>query len=193
PYKEEIRSYLDSLSPEAEWIGAVNTIEFQPNGRLRGHNTDWAGFRQALLEAFSLPDAFHALVLGSGGASKAVQYALHQLPGCRGITLVSRSTPLGAGANHLAYTDLDSGLIRAHTLIINTTPLGMHPDVGSRPPIPYQVLTGHHLLMDLVYNPADTAFMQAGASQGAQVQNGLRMLELQAEAAWQIWQQNPHI
>lgn len=179
PYKESIMRYLDEVDAPALKIGAVNCIRFV-NGKLKGYNTDIEGFTESLKPL--LPEApVQALVLGSGGASKAVRAGLEQL----GIpyTLVSRSAAAGA----IGYADLDEEIIAAHRLIINTTPLGTYPDIAACPDIPYQHLSDLHLLYDLVYNPSETLFLQKGKAKGAAIKNGLEMLELQAEANWRLW------
>ncbi|MBF9141234.1 shikimate dehydrogenase family protein [Hymenobacter properus] len=181
PYKESVMLYLDELAPSATRVGAVNVIERTAEGRLRGHNTDHVGFRESLRRFFPLQPEARALVLGTGGASKAVATALQDL----GIPhwLVSRD-PMAHG---LTYADLTPALVAAHRLIINTTPLGTFPHTDECPSLPYAALTEQHYLHDLVYNPAETLFMQKGKEAGAQVKNGFEMLCLQAEAAWEIW------
>lgn len=181
PYKESVMLYLDELAPSATHVGAVNVIERTPDGRLRGHNTDYIGFRESLRRFFPLRPEVRALVLGTGGAAKAVGVALQEL----GIAYWSVSRdPLGAG---LTYTDLTPQLVAAHPLIINATPLGTSPRTNECPPLPYEALTEQHYLYDLVYNPTETLFMLKGKEAGAQVKNGFEMLCLQAEAAWDIW------
>ncbi|MFD2787688.1 shikimate dehydrogenase family protein [Hymenobacter rubripertinctus] len=184
PYKEQIWPFLDEVAPSAARVGAVNVVEFRADGCLIGHNTDYLGFRESVrnLLPVHLPADFRALVLGSGGASKAVEVALRDLN--IGYWVVSRN-PLGSG---LTYDDLTPRLLHDHPLIINTTPLGTFPNVQECPPIPYAALTPHHYLHDLIYNPAETEFMKRGAAAGAQVKNGFEMLCLQAEASWNIWQ-----
>lgn len=181
PYKESIIEYLDNLDPVAQKIGAVNCIVVDDIQRV-GYNTDHAGFRDALKPLLQ-PHHTHALVLGTGGASKAVIYTLREL----GIayTWVSRN----ADHKRIRYSDISKDIIDTHKLIINCTPLGMYPQVESCPEIPYHLLTSAHLLFDLIYNPADTLFMQKGKAQGARVSNGYEMLRLQAEYAWEIWNQ----
>ncbi|MCB0515123.1 MAG: shikimate dehydrogenase [Chitinophagales bacterium] len=180
PYKEKIIPYLSALSPEATAIGAVNVVVRHQN-KLLGYNTDAIGFAQSIQP---LLRAHHtsALVLGNGGAAKAVCYVLQQL----GIhyTIVSR-TPT---SQQLHYAALLPALLQKNYLIINTTPLGMYPNVETAPEIPYEAISEKHILYDLVYNPAETLFLQKGKKQGAATQNGLEMLHLQAEAAWDIWQ-----
>ncbi|MBC7448037.1 MAG: shikimate dehydrogenase [Hymenobacteraceae bacterium] len=186
PYKEDVRAYLDELAPTARRVGAVNTIAFASDGRRIGHNTDLTGFDTALTEFFALaatrvPPPARALILGRGGAAKAVEVALK----ARGIPyLFVTRNPLAAG---LAYTELSASILRHHRLIINTTPVGTWPDVDACPDLPYAALTPAHFLFDLVYNPVETEFMRRGQAAGATTCNGQRMLELQADAAWQIW------
>lgn len=185
PYKEQVLPFLNHLSPDAEAIGAVNVIKiyYDKNGgtpALSGYNTDWKGFSLSLLPMLR-GNVKSALVLGSGGASKAVCYALKQL----GISphLVSRVT----APEVLTYDDLNEQIIRDNLLIVNTTPLGMSPNIDSSPDIPYQYLTENHICYDLVYNPEITEFMKKSAQYGAQVKNGLEMLHRQAELSWEIW------
>ena len=185
PYKEEIIPYLNSLSATAEAIQAVNTISFKwidDKLVLEGNNTDVIGFRRSL-EQHLKSQHTSALVLGTGGSSKAVLHVLEQL----GITytVVSRTT----GDRRITYGELDGKLVGDTSLIINTTPLGMHPKLETFPQIPYEALTSNHLLFDLVYNPAKTAFLARGEKYGAQIVNGDDMLIFQAEASWEIWDQ----
>lgn len=182
PYKESVVSYLDDLAPSARRVGAVNVIEHRPDGQLLGHNTDVVGFRESLRRFFPVPPDARALVLGAGGAAKAVAAGLGDL----GIAhwSVTRD-PLSQG---LTYDDLTPQLVAAHPLIINATPLGTFPHVDECPRLPYAALTGQHYLYDLVYNPTETLFMERGKEAGAHVKNGFEMLCLQAEAAWDIWQ-----
>lgn len=181
PYKESVVPYLDELAPSASRVGAVNVIERTPDGRLRGHNTDYVGFRESLRRFYPGRDQGRALVLGAGGAAKSVSVALDEL----GIPywVVTRD-PLGHG---LTYDDLTPALVAAHPLIVNATPVGTFPHVDECPRLPYAALTAQHYLYDLVYNPAETLFMAKGKEAGAQVKNGFEMLCLQAEAAWNIW------
>lgn len=177
PYKEAVIPLLDEVDASAEF-GAVNTIKIE-NGKLVGYNTDVFGFEQAIA-----PFSAHiskALVLGTGGASKAVCHVLKQ----KQITyqLVSRTT----GTNKITYNQLTADNINDYHLIVNTTPLGTFPNENTFPDIPYQHLNGQHVLVDLVYNPAVTTFLQKAAEQGCTIKNGLEMLQLQAEKAWEIW------
>ncbi len=182
PYKEAVIPYLDELDPVARAIGAVNCIAIK-NGRKIGYNTDAIGFEQSLIPLLEAQHTF-ALILGSGGSSKAVAYALQQL----GITyqLISRSRKKGGHT----YTDLTPLVIARHKLIINTTPLGMYPNTDAAPPITYDSITKHHLLFDLIYNPEETKFLTLGRERGATVKNGFEMLKLQADASWDIWSGN---
>lgn len=181
PYKQSIIPFLDELSPQALEIGAVNTIQFK-EGKLIGHNTDVYGFQTSLEKALS-PSQFQskALVLGTGGASKAVVYALQEMniP----YHYVSRS----ANQDCLTYEMLCPKHIQEHLIIINTTPLGMTPNTDTCPLLPYSAIGKEHILFDLVYNPEQTLFMKKGVEQGAKSINGLEMLHLQAEKAWNIW------
>jgi shikimate dehydrogenase len=179
PYKEVVMSYLDELSPAAAQIKAVNCIRFK-DGRKVGFNTDAIGFRRSL-EPLLQPHHDKALILGTGGAAKAVQYVLDSLK--IPYKLVSRH----ASADTITYAQLDDEMMATHTLIINTTPLGMYPNITTAPALPYEQLSARHLLYDLVYNPAITAFLQHGADKGATIKNGHEMLILQAEASWEIW------
>jgi shikimate dehydrogenase len=181
PYKETVLTYLDDLDPSASRVGAVNVIKRWPDGHLQGHNTDVLGFRESLRRFFPVSSDARALVLGGGGAAKAVAVALNDL----GIAhwFVTRD-PLGKG---LTYDDLTPALLAAHLLIINATPVGTFPDIDECPRLPYEALTEQHYLYDLVYNPTETLFMAKGKEAGAQVKNGFEMLCLQAEAAWDIW------
>jgi shikimate dehydrogenase len=183
PYKQQVMNYLDEIDPAAASIGAVNTIHRQ-EGRLKGYNTDVIGFGDSLdrFLADTGGPASAALVLGTGGAARAVAWALQQrqIP-CR---FVSRQP----GEDHWCYAELTERQVTEADLIINTTPLGMAPGTSAYPDIPYQCLSGRHRLYDLVYNPAETVFLQRGRERGAATMNGLEMLHGQAEAAWSIWQ-----
>lgn len=179
PYKEEVIPYLDELDAQAEKIGAVNTIKFTENG-LKGFNTDAYGFKKSL-EPFLQPYHTKALVLGTGGASKAVHFVLDGL----GIqsTYVSRSKKEG----QYTYEELNQDIMGENLLIINCTPLGTYPNIEAKPSLPYQFIDQKHLLYDLIYNPEKTTFLALGESKGATICNGLQMLIHQAEKAWEIW------
>lgn len=184
PYKIQITPYLSFLDSPVESIGAVNTVALR-EGKLLGYNTDVWGFERSLKRF--LPASFRdkALVLGSGGASKAVQFVLRKM-GIR-HSVVSRNPLPG----QLAYGSLGPSVMESHRLIIQTTPLGMSPRLDTFPQIPFASLTAGHFLFDLVYNPAETIFLQKGKEAGARVKNGLEMLYLQAEKAWEIWNGSP--
>lgn len=184
PYKQAILPFLDALSPQALQIGAVNTIQFIEGKRI-GHNTDVYGF-QASLEKALRPSSFDskALILGTGGASKAVASALQEMNISYQYVSRKASRPV------LSYEMLSSELIQEHLVIINTTPLGMFPNINTCPLLSYTDLSPKHILFDLVYNPKQTLFMKKGAEQGAKTINGLEMLHLQAEKAWSIWTTN---
>ena len=179
PYKEQVIAYLDTMSPVVEEIGACNCIHIQ-DGRLMGHNTDVIGFSRSLLPKLK-PHHKKALILGTGGSSKAVAYTLKELniP----FLQVSRNPSEGM----IGYEEMDQSMLEAHTLLINTTPVGMYPDIEKAPAIPYQFIGADHYLFDLVYNPERTRFLQEGAMRGATVENGSDMLVIQAEASWEIW------
>lgn len=181
PYKLSVFPYLDKIDKKARKIGAVNTIKVTKKGKLKGYNTDVYGFKNSLKPLLKEQHT-HALILGTGGASMAVAYALKKLD----ITymFVSR-TP--KGEHSIAYHDLTKELLATYTIVINCTPLGTFPEVTKCPDIPYQYLNTSHILYDLIYNPAETEFLQRGKAQGAVIKNGLEMLELQAEKAWEIW------
>lgn len=190
PYKEQIIPYLDALDTTAQAIGAVNVVaREQINGKtiLRGYNTDQWGFRQAIAPLLRTTDQ-QALVLGTGGAAKAIVYALHQLQ--IRPTLVSRRATdhtIPDGCNVIRYTDLTQQCMQTHRIIINTTPLGMLGCDEGCPDIPYEYIDSQHLLYDCIYNPERTLFLTRGHEKGACVCNGLQMLIGQAQAAWQIW------
>lgn len=182
PYKQQIIPYLTSVSPQAEAIGAVNTVKVihDEEGNVKelcGYNTDAPAFARTLAPLLPL-EAVSALVLGSGGASRAVCNALDALS--VRYRVVSRS-------GRFTYADLTDEVMADSRLIVNTTPLGMSPNIDSCPDIPYSALTPGHVCYDLVYNPAETLFLQKAAAQGARTKNGLDMLHLQALLAWQIW------
>ncbi|KAA1247821.1 shikimate dehydrogenase [Aquimarina sp. RZ0] len=182
PYKEEVISYLDDLDPIAKEIGAVNVIKISPDGKLKGYNSDYYGFTKSLKPLLN-SSIKKALILGTGGASKAISYALNSLD--IDHTFVSRNPDF----NELSYTDIDEDIIHDFKLIINCTPLGTHPNTDNYPDIPYEYLGEHHVLYDLIYNPDETTFMKKGKENGAKVSNGLQMLILQAEKSWEIWNQ----
>lgn len=182
PYKQQVIPYLNQVNESAEKIGAVNVVKIV-DGQLFGFNSDYYGFRESLLNFIPGPDDIKALVLGTGGASKAVNVVLQDL-GINYLTISRKAHEKG-----LTYQELERmpEVISSHQLIINTTPLGMSPAVDTAPHIDYSSLSDNHFLLDLVYNPENTLFMQKGAEAGARVKNGLEMLHLQAEKSWEIW------
>lgn len=182
PYKEQVLKLLTDIDADARAIGAVNVIKIR-DGKLTGFNTDSDAFFETLEKWYPIDQNSSALVLGTGGSSKAVQQALKKLS--IRFQVVSREQQKGG----LSYDDLNANhkLVEESTLIINTTPLGMSPDTGSFPPIPYEALTSSHFVYDLIYNPARTQFLQKAEMRGALIRNGLEMLHIQAEKAWAIW------
>lgn len=180
PYKQEIIPYLDGLDPIAKSIGAVNVVKFEEDGKLTGYNSDYYGFMESLQPLLNT-HIDKALILGTGGASKAIAYALDTLNIT--YTFVSRNPDF----NELSYRDLDEDVMRSYPLIINCTPLGTHPNVENYPDIPYEYITDKHIAYDLIYNPEETVFLSKAKHQGATISNGLQMLILQAEKAWHIW------
>lgn len=180
PYKESVIPFLDKLSKNAEQIGAVNTIKFTKKGKLKGYNTDYYGFKKSL-EPLLEPHHKKALILGTGGASKGVAFALDQLDIT--YTFVSRE----AKQNCIDYNLINATTFDNYQIIINCTPVGTSPNVDLFPLIPYEFFTEKHIAYDLIYNPAETQFLSKAKAQGAQIKNGLDMLIFQAEKAWKIW------
>lgn len=180
PYKEAVIPFLDKLSKNAAQIGAVNTIKFTKKGKLKGYNTDFYGFKKSL-EPLLEPHHKKALILGTGGASKGVAFALDQLDIT--YTFVSRE----AKENCIDYSLINATTFDNYQIIINCTPVGTSPNVDLFPLIPYEFFTEKHIAYDLIYNPAETQFLSKAKAQGAQIKNGLDMLIFQAEKAWKIW------
>lgn len=181
PYKSLIMDYINETDETAFKIGAVNTMVRTSGASWMGFNTDWTGFSESLIEwtkGNTIPS--HALILGTGGAAKAIRFALHKL----GTTTTHVSSQ---GNGDYTYEGLSDEEIARNKLIVNATPLGMFPNLDTAPLIPYESLTAQHWLFDLVYNPSNTLFLAKGAQMGARVKNGLDMLHLQAEHAWLIW------
>ena len=183
PHKQAVIPLLDALSDDAKAIGAVNVIRIirgENKTRLEGHNSDVIGFTESIRPLLR-PHHQKALVLGTGGASKAVTFGLHKL----GIetTYVSRR----ASTDRMTYQDVTTDIMQEYTVIVNCSPVGMYPHIDEAPALPYEALTENHLLYDLVYNPLETQFLQRGKARGATTKNGLDMLHLQALAAWDIW------
>ena len=185
PYKEQVIPFLNELDRDTAKIGAVNVIKIirQPKGKVKlvGYNSDIIGFKRSI-EPLLNETHRKALILGTGGASKAVFQGLKQLG--VGATLVSRKPK----EHCITYEEITPKTMQQYTVIVNTTPLGMYPNINACPDIPYDLLTPDHLLYDLLYNPDETLFMKKGKEKGAVVKNGLEMLLLQAFAAWEIWQ-----
>lgn len=179
PYKEQVIPFLSAASAVVKETGACNCIKIEGN-TLIGHNTDVTGFEMSLRERLA-PHHKQALILGTGGAAKAVEYVLKKL----GIhyRYVSRTRSVV----NLSYEDVTADLLQAYTLIINTTPLGMYPNMEALPPLPYTSVGSSHYLFDLVYNPEKTLFLASGEKQGAVIKNGHDMLVVQAEESWKIW------
>lgn len=191
PYKESVLPFLNNISPEAEKIGAVNVINVlrKPGDmyfyELTGYNTDYIGFKNSLTPLLKQEVDYKALILGTGGASKAVSQVLTDI-GIEWCT-VSRNSSKKDKSKAISYNELSTDIMVTHKLIINATPVGTFPEVDSCPDIPYNKLTKDHILYDLVYNPEETLFMRKGKEMGATTKNGLEMLKLQALAAWEIW------
>ena len=182
PYKEKVMEYLTEIDPRAQEIGAVNTIKFsEDNKSLKGFNTDYDGFKNSLKPFLDLNHE-RALILGTGGASKTVKFVLNEL----NITclMVSRNPKK---SDEISYEEVNQYVIKHHQIIVNTTPVGTFPNASDSPEIPYEYLTDKHLLYDLVYNPALTEFLKKGKEKGSITINGLQMLKIQAEKAWEIW------
>ena len=181
PYKQQIIPYLDALDAQAREVGAVNCVKIERDGRRVGYNTDVDGIRLSLDKLLGEEKVSVALILGTGGASQAVQYVLRE----RGISykVVSREKSKA----DLTYDELTQDVMATHRLIINASPVGMYPACDNCPDIPYAMLSGSHYLFDLVYNPLTTRFMELGAEQGAATLSGIDMLYAQAESAWRIW------
>ena len=183
PYKEKIISYLDKLHPKASKIGAVNCIKITKKGKLKGYNTDYYGFKKSI-QPLLQPHHQKALILGTGGAAKAIAFALEEL----GIlyTFASRTK----SENALDYRYVNATTFDNYKIIINCTPLGTHPNIEEFPPITFDYFTPEHLAYDLIYNPEETTFLKKARLKGAITKNGLEMLQLQAEKGWKIWNKN---
>jgi len=181
PYKEEVMKYLNKLDKTAKAIGAVNTIKFTERGNLKGYNSDVVGFEKSIFP-FIKKHHKRALILGTGGASKAIAYALKKND--IKFKFVSRKP---TGKKEISYQDLTEDLMEKYQVIINSTPVGTSPNIDKCPDIPYQFISENHLLYDLIYNPEVTTFLAKGKEQGATIKNGFEMLQLQAEESWRIW------
>ena len=191
PYKEKVKPFLNKISAEAEKIGAVNVIKVirKPGDmyfyELTGYNTDYIGFKDSLTPLLKPGVNYKALILGTGGASKAVSQALTDID--IEWSYVSRSKSKNNKGRVISYSELSQEIMHTHNIIINASPVGTFPEIESCPDIPYNHLTPEHILYDLVYNPEETMFLRKGKEKGATTKNGLEMLELQALAAWEIW------
>ncbi|MBO4430857.1 MAG: shikimate dehydrogenase [Bacteroidaceae bacterium] len=186
PYKQQVMQYLDDISEEAREIGAVNVVKCQlstVNSQLHttGYNSDVIGFVESIKPLLK-PHHRKALILGTGGASKAIRYGLEKKLGLETL-FVSRSAREGM----ITYEDVNETVLKEYEVIVNCSPVGMYPHVDECPALPYEAMNENHLLYDLVYNPLETLFMKKGAAQGATVKNGLEMLHLQAIASWEFW------
>lgn len=181
PYKQSIMQYMDAIDETAAEIGAVNTITVSKDKKLKGYNTDYFGFQKSILPLLKSHHK-NALILGTGGASKAIAYALKNLD----ISFEYVSRTKRKGVLH-TYNSITEAIINKFQIIINCTPLGTFPEIDLHPDIPYEGITDSHLLYDLIYNPSETKFLKLGKSQGASICNGSDMLKFQAEKAWEIW------
>ncbi len=185
PYKQQIMSYLDEIDEEAKQVGAINTVKVIRTGeqvQLKGFNTDIYGFENSLIPMLTKKHK-KALILGTGGASKAIKHILNK----NGISYLSASIEEELADQEIRYEQIDESVLKEHLIIINATPLGTFPKVDICPSIPYESITADHVLFDLVYNPEQTLFLKKGHEQGAVTKNGLEMLHLQAIKAWEIW------
>ena len=180
PYKEDVIKYLDEISNDAKSIGAVNTIKIS-NNKLTGHNTDHIGFTKSIDKIDEFKNIESALILGSGGASKAIQFALDNMK--IKYTIVSRSNSIKC----INYNQVSEKIIKNHKLIVNCTPLGTFPEIEKCPEIDYRFLSPFNILYDLVYNPKQSNFLRKGVNAGCKIKNGLEMLEIQAIESWKIW------
>ena len=193
PYKQQVMQYLDEISPEAKAIGAVNvvrcqrsTVNCQP--KLTGYNSDVIGFVESIKPLLK-PHHEKALILGTGGASKAIHYGLEEKLGMETLFVSRKLSTVNCQLSTITYNDITKDLLQDYTVIVNCSPVGMFPHVDECPALPYEAMNENHLLYDLVYNPLETLFMKKGAAQGATVKNGLEMLHLQAIASWEFWTQ----
>lgn len=187
PYKEKVIPFLDSLSPEAQTIGAVNVIKVTHQGNdtiLKGYNSDVIGFTKSIEPMLEKKWHKKALILGTGGASKAINYGLKSL-GLEAVFVSRYQKP-----DTICYTDITPEVVKEYNVIVNCTPVGMYPHTEECPQLPYDAMDSHTILYDLIYNPDETLFMKRGAEHGAQTKNGLEMLLLQAFASWEFWQGN---
>ncbi|MDP2235807.1 MAG: shikimate dehydrogenase [Bacteroidales bacterium] len=188
PFKQSVIRLLDEVDQSAKLIGAVNTIAIKRKNRkiaLKGYNTDAVGFERTLDTVLKKPINIRALILGTGGASKAVKYVFRK----KGIAFRSVSRA-GLKAEQITYGMLTKSIINNYNLIVNSSPIGMYPNIDEAPDFPYQFLTNNHILIDLIYNPSETLFLHKGSEMGASTANGMTMFINQAEEAWKIWRRN---
>lgn len=186
PYKEKVIDFLDSITPEAQAIGAVNVIKVTHEGKnikLKGYNSDVIGFTQSIEPMLDKNWHKRALILGTGGASKAINYGLKSL-GLETVYVSRYEKP-----DTIQYKTITPEVIKEYNVIVNCTPVGMYPHTEECPPLPYEAMDNHTILYDLIYNPDETLFMKRGKEHGAEVKNGLEMLLLQAFASWEFWHQ----
>lgn len=180
PYKEKVMKFIDRIDEDAKYIGAINTIKVNYDNTLVGYNTDYIGFIRSI-KPYIKSNHKKALILGTGGASKAIVYGLNKLS--ISSTKVSRKKING----DIIYNELNKKMILDHQIIINCTPIGTYPDIENYPKIPFKYLTNKHICYDLIYNPNETTFLKKSKKMGAEIINGLKMLEIQAEESWKIW------
>lgn len=181
PYKQDVFLYLDKIHKVARKVGAVNTVKITKKGKLKGYNTDVIGFEKSILPLLKEHHT-KALILGTGGASKAVAYVLKKLN--IEFKFVSRKPKK---KKQISYAGIDEEILKEYTVIINCSPVGTSPNVNKSPNLPYQSISEKHLLYDLIYNPKETLFLKKGKENGAAIKNGLEMLKIQAEESWRIW------
>jgi shikimate dehydrogenase len=180
PYKQSVMRYLDEIDTDAKEIGAVNTIKITDDNELHGYNTDFYGFKKAI-EPLLKSHHNKALILGTGGASKAIAFAFKKL------NIEYKFVSRRLSDDVFLYSMLNEQIVKEYTVIINCSPIGTYPNIDESPNIPYEFISDRHLLFDLIYNPSETKFLQLGKKNGAVIKNGLEMLELQAEKSWEIW------
>jgi shikimate dehydrogenase len=180
PYKQSVMRYLDEIDTDAKEIGAVNTIKITDDNELHGYNTDFYGFKKAI-EPLLKSHHNKALILGTGGASKAIAFAF------KNLNIEYKFVSRRLSDDVFLYSMLNEQIVKEYTVIINCSPIGTYPNIDESPNIPYEFISDRHLLFDLIYNPSETKFLQLGKKNGAVIKNGLEMLELQAEKSWEIW------
>jgi len=180
PYKEKVLKFIDRIDEDAKFIGAINTIKVNYDNTLVGYNTDYIGFIKSIKPHIK-SNHKKALILGTGGASKAIVYGLNKL------SIISTKVSRKKTNGYIMYNELNKKIILDHQIIINCTPIGTYPDIENYPKIPFKYLTNKHICYDLIYNPNETRFLKKSKKMGAEIINGLKMLEIQAEESWKIW------